>query len=92
MKVNFYATLRPIAGQKTVEFSFPDGVTVQGLLDAVVERFPEMRDELLNEEGKLYPHVHVFVNGRDAPYLDDAMATPLGSSDKVDVFPAVGGG
>ncbi len=25
MKVNFYATLRPIVGKKTVELSLPDG-------------------------------------------------------------------
>ena len=27
MKVNFYATLRPIVGQKTVELTLPTGTT-----------------------------------------------------------------
>ena len=27
MKVNFYATLRPIVGQKTVELTLPSGTT-----------------------------------------------------------------
>src|SRR5690606_15498562 len=44
MKVHFYATLRPIAGQKTVEFDLGEGVTVQELVDAVVTRFPPMRE------------------------------------------------
>ena len=40
----------------------------------------------------LFGHVHVFVNGRDAPYLDRKLATTLEQSDTVDVFPAVAGG
>lgn len=92
MKVNFYATLRQIAGQKTVEFSLPAGTTVRQLVEAVVARFPRMRPELLDEDGRLYGHVHVFVNGRDAPYLESAVETALGLDDKVDIFPAVGGG
>ena len=92
MNVNFYATLRQIAGGKTIEIPLPDGGTVQQLLDAVVERFPEMREELLDPAGGLYPHVHLFVNGRDAPHLEQAMETPLGDADKIDLFPAVAGG
>ena len=92
MKVNFYATLRPIAGQKTVEFELPPNVTVRELLDAIVTRFPPMDKELLDENGELYAHVHVFINGRDAPYLENTVDTPIKAGDKVDVFPAVGGG
>jgi molybdopterin synthase sulfur carrier subunit len=92
MKINFYATLRQITEQKTVEFDLPEGVTVRQVVDAVVTRFPRMRDELLDEKGELYSHVHVFVNGRDAPYLDEAMATKITSADKIDIFPAVAGG
>lgn len=92
MKVNFYATLRKITGQKTVEFTFPDGVTVTDLVETVVTEYPPMREELLDEDGELYPHVHVFVNGRDAPYLDEGMATVVKADDKIDIFPAVAGG
>ena len=70
MKVNFYANLRDFTGQKTVEFELSGGTTVDGLLAAVVERYPEMRQKLLDEDGTLFGHVHVFINGRDAPYLD----------------------
>ena len=92
MKVNFYAGLRDITGQKTVEFDLPGGTTVDGLLAAVVERYPRMRQELLDEDGTLFGHVHVFINGRDAPYLDRKLATALEESDSVDLFPAVAGG
>ena len=92
MKINFYATLRPIAGQKTVKFDLDEGITVQEVLEAIVTRFPPMRDELVDENGNLYPHVHIFVNGRDAPYLPEGMATIITNNDKLDVFPAVAGG
>ena len=92
MKIHFYATLRQIAGQKTIEFDLPDGVTLGQVLAAILERFPPMARELVDENGMLYPHVHMFINGRDAPYLTDHMDTILKSTDKVDVFPAVGGG
>ena len=92
MKVNFYATLRPIAGQKTVEFDRDEGFTAQQLLQAVVQRFPEMGKILVDENGQLYRHVHLFVNGRDAPFLENALDTPIKPDDKVDIVPAVGGG
>jgi molybdopterin synthase sulfur carrier subunit len=92
MKVNFYATLRQITGQKTVEFDLQNGITVQQMLDAVLRRFPQMRKELVDENGQLYGHVHLFVNGRDSRFLQNNLETQLEAGDKVDMFPAVGGG
>ena len=92
MKVNFFASLRPIAGQKTVDFDIYEGITAQQLLETVVLRFPEMREVLVNENGQLYRHVHLFVNGRDAPFLENAMDYRIKPGDKIDIFPAVGGG
>ncbi len=92
MQVNFYATLRPIVGSRTVQFDVDENITVQQLVDAVVTRFPRLRQELLNDNGDLYPHVHVFVNGRDAPYLPDGVETLIQPGDTIDIFPAVAGG
>ena len=69
MKVNFFATLRQITGQKTVEFDLPDYVTAQQVLDAVIERYPAMRRDLLDENGQLHRHCHMFINGRGVPFL-----------------------
>lgn len=92
MIVKFYATLRQIVGGKSVDFSLPAGTTVQQLLDEMIKRYPPIRHELLDEDGQLYPHVHFFINGRDAPYLEDGLQTILSPDDLVTVFPAVGGG
>ncbi len=89
---NFYATLRPIVGSKRLELPLEAGATVQQVLDYLVQRYPALRNELLDEHGNLYRHVHIFVNGRDVPYLEHGMNTSLTASDVVDVFPAVAGG
>jgi len=92
MKVNFYATFREIVGKKSVEFEYQPGMTVGDLVNQIVQAYPAMRRELLDQNGRLYGHVHVLVNGRDAPYLEQALDTPLDPDDTVNVFPSVGGG
>jgi MoaD family protein len=92
MRVNFFATLRQVTGQKTVEFDLPDGVTAQQVLDAVLEKYPAMIGMLAGEDGKLLGHCHMFVNGRGVTYLLDEMNSVVKESDVVNFFPAVGGG
>jgi molybdopterin synthase sulfur carrier subunit len=92
MKVNFYATLRQIVGQKTIVIDLPSGITVTQMVEAIMDQYPLMRPELVDENGDLHGHIHIFVNGRDAPYLDNKLDTIISSSDKVDIFPPVGGG
>ena len=92
MKVHFFATLRPIVGGKAVDFDVDHGMTVQEMINVMIERFPRLRDELLDENGKMYGHVHFFVNGRDAQFLENGVETRIMPDDVVNVFPAVGGG
>lgn len=92
MELRFHATLRQIVGGREVEVSHQDGLTVRGLLEQVVARYPALGPALFDEQGQLHRHVHVFVNGRDAPYLPDGLDTVLSPTASLDVFPPVGGG
>ncbi|MEJ2484179.1 MAG: MoaD/ThiS family protein [Anaerolineales bacterium] len=92
MKINFYATLRDIAGGKTIEFPLDHGVTAREVLDAIIKKFPAMEKELFNENGHLYGHVHFFINGRDVQFTDEDIETRILPGDLISVFPAVGGG
>ena len=92
MIVSFYATLRDIAGGKTVEIPVDHGVTAQELLDAIIAKFPAMKKELLQDDGRLYGHVHLFINGRDVGFLANDLDTIITPMDEVTIFPAVGGG
>jgi molybdopterin converting factor small subunit len=69
-----------------------DDLTVCGFITQMIERYPPLGPQLLDAEGKLARHVHVMVNGRDAPYLAEGLETPLRETDAIDVFPPVGGG
>jgi MoaD family protein len=92
MKVNFYATLRPIVGKKTVELTLPTGTTAIQLVRIFVKDYPAMRRELLDAKEEFLPHMKFFINGRQAEYLPGKMDTVLQSEDKIDIFPPVGGG
>jgi sulfur-carrier protein len=92
MKVNLYATLRHIVGAKSIELALPEGATVQYLLDDLLRQYPALRKELIDESGQLYQHVNVFVNNRQAPFLENGMDTPLPKDAVIGIFPAVGGG
>src|SRR5512139_2497673 len=92
MKVNFYATYRPIIGGKTVEFDLDGGITLRQLVQAIVTRFPAMQREMLDDSGNLYSHVHIFVNGRDSFLLEKKLDTVLQADDVLNIFPPVGGG
>ena len=93
MNVNFYATLRLITGKKTVTFEhLPDGCTVRDVLEECFKLYPALRAELMTADNELHGHVHFFVNGRDVPYMEHSLNTRVSRSDKLDVFPAVGGG
>jgi molybdopterin synthase sulfur carrier subunit len=92
MKVSFYATLRDIAGQKTVDFDIPEKASVRLLVDTISRKYPLMRDKLLLEDGSLRGYVHVFINGRDVRFLERQLETVIEPDDTITVFPAVGGG
>lgn len=92
MQVNFYATLRQVVNAKTVNFDLPQGASVKHLLDEMIRCFPALKAEMLDDQGNLFQHVHIFVNSRDASFLEFGMDTPLRQEDTIGVFPAVGGG
>jgi sulfur-carrier protein len=92
MNINFYATLRAIIGQKTIQMDMPPGATARQLIDLVVASYPDLGPELLDENGDFRSHMKMFINGREAVYLDDKFSYVMKPTDKVDIFPPVGGG
>jgi molybdopterin synthase sulfur carrier subunit len=92
VEVRFYATLRPLVGGRSVQVEDRADRTIWELLDELIARFPDLGPQLLESQRTLYRHVHVILNGRDAPYLERGLDTILGPADRVDIFPPVGGG
>jgi MoaD family protein len=92
MKVHFYATLRAIVGQKTVHVDMLPNTTALQLVETVSEKHPALRAELLDAENRFQRHMKMFINGREAVYLEDEFDTIIQPDDKIDIFPPVGGG
>jgi sulfur-carrier protein len=94
VRVILYATLRAAVGARVVDLGprIGPGSTVWDAVQALIATHPVLGPELVNGDGQLWQHVHVMVNGRDAPYLERGLDTPLGPDDTLDVFPPVGGG
>ena len=87
LSLNFYASLRKIAGTKTVELRLPEQVTLNNMLDTVINRYPEMQSKLLDENGRLDKRAHVFVNGRNCLLLGKGLETSPKNEDSIDIFP-----
>ncbi len=92
MEVAFFATLRAIVGAKRVEIDLPGDARVGELVDALVARWPDLKELLRDESGGLSRRVHVFLDGRSVRWLPEGEATSLEGVESVDVFPAVAGG
>jgi molybdopterin synthase sulfur carrier subunit len=86
----FLRHVGPSSGQ-TIDSASITASRSAKLVKAIIARFPAMRREMLDENGNLYSHVHIFVNGRCC-YLENRMSTVIQAEDILNIFPPVGGG
>ncbi len=75
-------------GQTTVAI---DGATVGEVFNTLVERYPGLRGNLLDEGGSLHKFVNVYKDDDDIRYLD-GLDTKLADGDVLSILPAVAGG
>ena len=62
-----------------------------GLIVALEDEYPGMRERLLDENGELRYFVNLYLNNEDVRFLE-GLQTPLSSGDEVSIVPAVAGG
>jgi adenylyltransferase/sulfurtransferase len=74
--------------QDTVE---AEGTTVGEVLAALTTRFPNLKKQLYNDEGKLRSFVNVYLNDDDIRYLNKD-ATPVAATDTLSIVPSIAGG
>ena len=67
-----------------------EGSTVGEVLDALYDRFGELRSRIA-EDGGLRRFVNVYVGGEDIRFLD-GLDTAVEDGDEVTILPAVAGG
>jgi sulfur-carrier protein len=83
--------LRPLAaGRGTVALTGAPR-TVADALDALWAAHPELRSRILDEQGRVRPHVNVFVDHLSIRETG-GLATPLSETAEIAIIPAVSGG
>ena len=75
-------------GENKVEV---EGENLGGLINALEDQYPGMRERLLDEEGKLRYFVNLYLNNEDVRFLK-GLETALKAGDEVSIVPAVAGG
>ena len=68
-----------------------DGATVGELFNALIEQYPGLRGNLLDEQGGLHKFVNVYTNDEDIRYLE-GLDTKVNDGDVLSILPAVAGG
>ncbi len=68
-----------------------DGATVGEVLAALTTRFPNLKKQLYNDEGKLRSFVNVYLNDDDIRYLQKD-ATSVAATDTLSIVPSIAGG
>jgi len=88
VKVKFFATLRDKVGVELVEI---DARTFRDLVKRLVEMYPQLKGEIVDDDFSLRDDYIYLVNGRNIMFLRNE-DTALEDGDAVAMFPPVGGG
>jgi len=67
------------------------GATVGEVLQALTTRFPDLKKNLYNDEGKLRSFVNVYLNDEDIRYLNKE-ASAVQDTDTLSIVPSIAGG
>lgn len=92
MKIKFYATLRQVVGDKSIDLPSEEPVRFNAVLAELIHRYPGLKSELQDDSGQLLERVHVLINGRDVRFMEEKLDTKVTPEDVISLFPAVGGG
>jgi molybdopterin converting factor small subunit len=68
-----------------------EGATVGEVFTALVERYPGLSNQLIDESGGLHKFVNVYVDDDDIRYLDK-LDTKVADGATISILPAVAGG
>jgi molybdopterin synthase sulfur carrier subunit len=89
VKVMIPTPLRPYTENRdSVEV---EGNTVSELLNALTQKYPQLKRHLFSEDGNLRSFVNIYVNDEDIRYLDGGN-TGVKDGDVVSIVPGIAGG
>ncbi len=89
VEVRLPTLLRPHAGGAAVLTA--EGSTVGKVFSGLIDRYPGLAGNLVDEDGQLHRFVNVYRNDDDIRYLDQ-LDTKVADGDVISILPAVAGG
>ena len=92
MKIRFYANLRTVVDQATLEFSDVDVQNLRELFAHLIELYPAIELHLLDVRGNLRSDVPIFVNGRNPRLTDAGLDITLKPEDEISLFSPIASG
>lgn len=87
-----FANLAETVGDREVEVPAGPGDTFRDAFDQLLEAHPELREEVLDEDGEIREHIRVLRNDHNPFVRDDGYDTVLEEGDSLALFPPVSGG
>jgi molybdopterin converting factor small subunit len=89
VEVRLPTLLRPHAGGAASVTA--EGATVGDVFHGLIERYPGLAGNLVDDTGQLHKFVNVYRNDDDIRYLEQ-LDTKVADGDVISVLPAVAGG
>jgi molybdopterin synthase sulfur carrier subunit len=83
--------LHPLAGGREIVTVEAPAPRVGDALDALWAAHPSLKHRVMTEQGRLRPHVNVFV-GRESVRYTGGLDTPIEDGAELAILPAVSGG
>ena len=68
-----------------------DGKNLEEVLADLCSRFPELKQNLYEDEGSIRNFINIYVNDEDIRYAD-GMQTELKDGDRIQIVPSIAGG
>ena len=85
MKVSIPSPLRSYTNADEAE---AEGTTVAELLDDLDRQYPGFRFRMIDEQGRIRPHMRIFVNRERVPGIEQVVK----AGDEVQILQALSGG
>jgi molybdopterin synthase sulfur carrier subunit len=92
MEWRLFANLAEAAGTKRVTVEAGPGDTFGDAFEQLLEAHPELRDEVLDDDGEIRDHIRVLRNEHNPFVKDGGHETVLEAGDELALFPPVSGG
>jgi len=93
MRWKLFATLAETAGGNEVDVQVGAGEpTLQDAFDALLAAHPDLRSQVLDEDGSLQNHIRLLVDGEDPFHAGEGWETDIDGVEELALFPPVTGG